>query len=85
MIEPTDREIAGRHGTLVVREWAGANPGWIALIAHGYGEHSGRYQWVAERLVEFDEGNLFALDRLPAHSEKLGHLVQVRRRSRRDR
>ncbi|MER7013999.1 lysophospholipase [Saccharopolyspora sp. NPDC000359] len=51
MIEPTDREITGRHGNLVVREWAATNPGWIALIAHGYGEHSGRYQWVAEQLV----------------------------------
>ncbi|MDA3648190.1 lysophospholipase [Saccharopolyspora indica] len=51
MIESTDREITGRHGNLVVREWAATNPGWIALIAHGYGEHSGRYQWVAEQLV----------------------------------
>ncbi|RRO15394.1 alpha/beta fold hydrolase [Saccharopolyspora rhizosphaerae] len=52
MIEPTDREVAGRLGTLVVREWSADDPAWIALIAHGYGEHSGRYQWVAEQLVD---------------------------------
>ncbi|MEV4734572.1 lysophospholipase [Saccharopolyspora sp. NPDC049426] len=51
MIESTDREVAGSLGTLAVREWSADNPGWIALIAHGYGEHSGRYEWVAEQLV----------------------------------
>ncbi|GAA0511956.1 alpha/beta hydrolase [Saccharopolyspora thermophila] len=51
MIEPTDRQITGCHGELAVREWSAPHPGWIALIAHGYGEHSGRYQWVAEQLV----------------------------------
>ncbi|PKW14068.1 alpha/beta hydrolase [Saccharopolyspora spinosa] len=51
MIEPTDRVVSGRHCELAVREWSGTNPGWIALISHGYGEHSGRYQWVAEQLV----------------------------------
>ena len=51
MIESTDRTVTGSLGELAVREWKPANPAWIALIAHGYGEHSGRYQWVAERLA----------------------------------
>lgn len=52
MIEPTDSEVVGRGGApLAVRTWTASNPGWIALVAHGYGEHSGRYQWFAEQLV----------------------------------
>ncbi|MBA8826777.1 alpha-beta hydrolase superfamily lysophospholipase [Saccharopolyspora lacisalsi] len=51
MIEPTATTVPGRHGELAVQTWSGRAPGWIALIAHGHGEHSGRYQWVAEQLV----------------------------------
>lgn len=51
MTEASEREIAGRSGPLSVRTWSAANPGWIALLAHGYGEHTSRYQWVAEQLV----------------------------------
>ncbi len=51
MIEPTERTSSGHRGDLAVRTWPGRGPGWIALLVHGYGEHSGRYQHVAERLV----------------------------------
>ncbi|GAA2338001.1 alpha/beta hydrolase [Saccharopolyspora halophila] len=51
MIESTDRTVSGSLGELAVHEWSAASPAWIALIAHGYGEHSGRYQGLAERLV----------------------------------
>lgn len=51
MIEPTERVVTGHDGALTVRTWSGRNPGWIALLVHGYGEHGGRYQWVAEQLV----------------------------------
>ncbi|GAA2783654.1 lysophospholipase [Saccharopolyspora taberi] len=51
MIEPTEREVTVPSGTLAVRTWSAGNPRWIALLSHGYGEHSGRYQWVAEQLV----------------------------------
>ncbi len=51
MIEPSQRRVSGSGGERVVREWSGRSPGWIALLAHGYGEHSGRYQWLAEQLV----------------------------------
>lgn len=39
-------------GDLQVRTWQANEPGWIALLAHGYGEHSGRYRWLAERLAQ---------------------------------
>jgi alpha-beta hydrolase superfamily lysophospholipase len=35
-----------------VHRWSAAEPRSIALIAHGYGEHAGRYEHVAQRLVD---------------------------------
>jgi alpha-beta hydrolase superfamily lysophospholipase len=35
-----------------VHRWSAAQPRCIALIAHGYGEHAGRYEHVAQRLVD---------------------------------
>ncbi|WP_067973673.1 alpha/beta hydrolase [Nocardiopsis trehalosi] len=44
----------GPNGTerLAARAWAaaGAEPAWLAVLVHGYGEHIGRYEHVAERL-----------------------------------
>jgi alpha-beta hydrolase superfamily lysophospholipase len=34
-----------------VHRWNGTPPSWIGVIAHGYGEHAGRYQHVARRFV----------------------------------
>jgi alpha-beta hydrolase superfamily lysophospholipase len=47
--QPT--ELKGRRGRIVVHHWATAKPRFVALIAHGYGEHAGRYAHVADRLV----------------------------------
>src|ERR1700741_2736706 len=35
-----------------VHRWSAAEPRAIALIAHGYGEHAGRYEHVAQALVD---------------------------------
>ena len=35
-----------------VHRWSAAEPRCIVLIAHGYGEHGGRYEHVAQRLVD---------------------------------
>ena len=51
MVESTLRTITCPSGELAVRTWEPKTPGWIALVVHGYGEHSGRYQWVAEQLA----------------------------------
>jgi alpha-beta hydrolase superfamily lysophospholipase len=45
------REFAGTRGTIVVREWPCADARYVALLAHGYGEHIGRYEHVADALV----------------------------------
>lgn len=41
------------RGALVARTWElpEADPRYVALLAHGYGEHIGRYEHVAEALV----------------------------------
>jgi alpha-beta hydrolase superfamily lysophospholipase len=41
----------GTRGPIVVHVWEGETARRIALLAHGYGEHSGRYGHVAEALV----------------------------------
>jgi alpha-beta hydrolase superfamily lysophospholipase len=44
--------LAGTEGDLNVRVWAHPAPERIVVIAHGYGEHIGRYEHVAAVLVE---------------------------------
>jgi alpha-beta hydrolase superfamily lysophospholipase len=34
-----------------IHRWNADDPTWIAVIAHGYGEHAGRYEHVAQRFV----------------------------------
>jgi alpha-beta hydrolase superfamily lysophospholipase len=51
VIDSTDIPIKGRRGTIVVRRWDATDPRRIVVLAHGIGEHSGRYQHVANRLV----------------------------------
>jgi alpha-beta hydrolase superfamily lysophospholipase len=52
MSSAPDIEIAGKRGKVVVRRWETANPRRVVVLAHGYGEHSGRYEHVAQRLVD---------------------------------
>jgi alpha-beta hydrolase superfamily lysophospholipase len=40
--------IDGQHGRINVREWPNEGAQWLAVLAHGYGEHIGRYNHVAE-------------------------------------
>jgi alpha-beta hydrolase superfamily lysophospholipase len=49
----TDQRInlTGREGNLSVRVWRRPDPERIVVIAHGYGEHIGRYAHVADALV----------------------------------
>lgn len=44
-------ELAATRGTLHVHQWPNPGARYVALIAHGYGEHARRYDHVAERLV----------------------------------
>lgn len=44
-------EIRGRRGRIAVHRWSAPRPRFVVLLAHGYGEHAGRYAHVAERLL----------------------------------
>lgn len=41
----------GSEGRIGVRRWRGRSPAYLVVLAHGYGEHSGRYDHVARALV----------------------------------
>jgi len=42
--------VRAAHAPIVVHRWTATNPTRLALLAHGYGEHAGRYAHVAEGL-----------------------------------
>ncbi|XKK61997.1 alpha/beta hydrolase [Streptomyces sp. ARC32] len=47
MAETREHTLTGTRGRIAVREWPAASPRYVALLVHGYGEHSGRYDEVA--------------------------------------
>lgn len=48
----SELEVDGTRGRVLVRCWAPPEPRYLALIAHGYAEHSGRYDHVARHLAD---------------------------------
>jgi alpha-beta hydrolase superfamily lysophospholipase len=51
MSDPHEFQLDGSEGKLFVAAWPNPEARYIALIVHGYAEHSGRYAHVAKRLV----------------------------------
>src|SRR4051812_4680603 len=47
---PSDFDIAGTRGRIVVHRWDTDEPRYVVLLSHGYGEHARRYDHVAARL-----------------------------------
>ncbi|MEV8124510.1 lysophospholipase [Streptomyces sp. NPDC085944] len=47
MAETREHTLTGTRGRITVREWAAGQPRYVAVLVHGYGEHSGRYEEVA--------------------------------------
>ncbi|MEE2034660.1 alpha/beta hydrolase [Rhodococcus chondri] len=75
MSEATAFTVEGHIGTLAARRWEPAEPSWIALLCHGYGEHSGRYEYVATRLVT-DGAAVYAIDHI-GHGLSSGERVLI--------
>ncbi|TDT31203.1 alpha/beta hydrolase [Naumannella halotolerans] len=73
--QPSALEFTGHAGKLAGRRWPSVNPTWIALLCHGYGEHSGRYDAVAERLAA-DGAAVYALDHA-GHGRSDGERVLI--------
>lgn len=51
MIDAVAFTLDGHAGALAARTWVGEAPRYVALLCHGYGEHCGRYEYVAAHLV----------------------------------
>jgi alpha-beta hydrolase superfamily lysophospholipase len=72
----TDLEIAGKGGTVYVRRREpDAAPRRVVIVAHGYGEHSGRYAHVLDRLAA-DGAAVYAPDHL-GHGRSAGERVRI--------
>jgi alpha-beta hydrolase superfamily lysophospholipase len=66
--------LAGHAGRLVGRTWSGeGDPTSVVLLVHGYGEHIGRYEHVAEALVA-DGAAVVGVDHL-GHGRSEGEQV----------
>ena len=70
-------ELRGSRGSIVLHEWPCDRPRWVALIAHGYGEHAGRYAHVAARLARHG-GAVYAPDHV-GHGRSRGERALVER------
>ncbi|MFJ5303465.1 lysophospholipase [Streptomyces sp. NPDC088350] len=51
MADTREHVLKGTRGTITAREWPHERPRYIALVAHGYGEHIGRYAELAAVLL----------------------------------
>lgn len=51
MTAPTMSEFDGRQGRIATYTWSPDDARYLVLLLHGYGEHLGRYQHVAEALT----------------------------------
>ncbi|MBA3234108.1 MAG: alpha/beta hydrolase [Propionibacteriales bacterium] len=51
MAHHEDWTFAGDDGQRVARTWTNDEPRYVALLCHGYGEHIGRYEYVADTLA----------------------------------
>ncbi|MBK7720784.1 MAG: alpha/beta hydrolase [Austwickia sp.] len=61
-VERSEYTLTGHAGALAGRRWLGANqPTYVVLLVHGYGEHIGRYDHVAERFVR-DGAVVYGMD-----------------------
>lgn len=78
----SDFALPGHAGSLHARRWQQASghdqprrPDYLVLLCHGYGEHIGRYEWVAQRLVA-DGAAVYGVDHA-GHGRSEGERVLI--------
>jgi alpha-beta hydrolase superfamily lysophospholipase len=71
----TSFKLEGETGAIHVRVWSGGEPTYAVVLAHGIGEHSGRYVHVAERLV--DDGAVVYADDHYGHGKSDGDRMEI--------
>ena len=77
MVQSREWSYPGTQGEIVARSWGdpGGAPTFVVLLSHGYGEHIGRYDRVAEVLVAAGAA-LYAVDHL-GHGRSAGERALV--------
>lgn len=61
MPTPNENDFPGTRGQIQTYQWTEGEPRYVAVLAHGYGEHARRYDHVADALVA-DGAVVYALD-----------------------
>ncbi|WP_019203243.1 alpha/beta hydrolase [Tsukamurella sp. 1534] len=72
---PAEFSLPGHAGELVAYRWDVDSPRRIVLLAHGYGEHAGRYPHVAAAL-QADGAVVYAVDHI-GHGRSPGERVLI--------
>jgi alpha-beta hydrolase superfamily lysophospholipase len=72
---PFETEIQGAKGPIQLYRWDTDDPRYIAVLVHGYGEHAGRYEHVAEELVSRG-AEVYAADH-PGHGRSAGERALI--------
>ena len=75
MAASTTYEFDGEKGRIFVRNWTRDDPAFVVILMHGYGEHAGRYEHVADALVAAG-GTVYAPDH-HAHGKSEGTMALV--------
>lgn len=75
MAPVTEMNYDGFEGERVARSWVAGDPRYVALLCHGYGEHIGRYEYVAETLTVHGAA-VYGVDHV-GHGKSAGDRVLV--------
>ncbi|MFF0014163.1 alpha/beta hydrolase [Streptomyces sp. NPDC005374] len=75
MTDSREHSLTAAHGHLAVREWPHDRPRYAALVVHGYGEHVGRYEELADMLVAHGAA-VFGPDHI-GHGRSAGERVLI--------
>ena len=71
----TEHVLTGTRGAVAVREWPHPRPRFLAVVVHGYGEHAGRYEELAE-VLNGHGAAVFAPDHM-GHGRSAGERVVI--------
>ncbi|MFF6785389.1 alpha/beta fold hydrolase [Streptomyces sp. NPDC012510] len=75
MADSREHSFAGTRGGVTAREWPCQGARYVAVLVHGYGEHIGRYEHVADALVRHGAA-VFGPDHM-GHGRSAGERVLI--------